>query len=1421
MFWWICLLALHAVARAYTVDVSVHANWTDAPFVVQLVEAGGDTLYHHTVQLIYGEAEDVEIDEIDETDDTAEDTETHLASDSAVYSRVTKGLSETDAALFNLNLVNKVHSPRVQAHYDHYADIEGTLAEKVAKQCAKDSFGQTLDDPLRSWVLYGLEVYCSEQDLFAIRTDSTASGELLPFDRVIGDNADAPLLVLYGDPTTERFAPMLSTLLLFAESGQFRVVWRYVPPESTERALLAGYGAQLTAKNKKNQPLRPQKYANAAALMEKAQHGEILDVAETDLPKVALMLASMVLQEDNSDRVELLSKLLNNLPLYAPYLARTKDQKNLETVHVNAEKNEAKGASGDMVGISINGAMLHRLDTDFPHLLSALERELAIMDEIKKLGFSTAQTKLILSKFALMAAYHENEFRNGESSNRYAVYKDEFLVDDPTSGGVVFFNNLEKDQVYDLYSRDREEIYLTNAGKVRQGQVPPLKENVHDLIFVVNFSNKNQLKVFFAMSKLVLDKGISQQLGLIPLVENEKDKMMADMFYHILQVGEPTEALAFLYKYYESTEDDEEKELFAKVKLPKDRDFPFYNRTLAKYSLNEPSVIINGVIKNLRSLNWQTQMGNQITHDVIHLQQLLKQGVHESQPLKDLLFEHAANERNSRVIPRDPSNVRYKKISKDLIGNSVAFKKRGSGGEYPVTFWLIGDFNSQTIWTQFKILLDFIKTKRSSLKIRVINTSQDNVLLDSLEKIAGDKSLTDSVIDELIETVGDFRIASISKSDPAKISLLERNSIQARQPTLLFNSRFIRLDTLVEIRDLELLDEYEHDQRLGIFKEITDTYPKMFSSKPILFHRKGKLDDSDWFDLLSSAVTNSFYLEDSLVRSDVPRFDFSSLNFENAIDLTGYSKKRVLDVLVVVDPVDPLAQKLVAMAQTLSKLPFVNALILLQPFSKVQTPTKIDKFYASGFADPVPQFAEDGKFVEPKPDVLENIPKGRFIVQVDAPIAWHVVKGSASSVLNLDNLVVDQNIEASFTLSKIVVEGFVRDIFTAKSIPGLTLQAVKDGLTREGYTLQPMGYNQLRLEPGAWTLLLKTDSASEQFYNLLSASENKYDANTVPTSLISLDVFSLYGKLIHPRVVQKGDGNAFTEIKKSSSKAKPDINIFSIASGHTYETLLAMMILSVEEHTNKLVKFWLLEDYLSERFVQQLPLLAKEYGFEYELVSYKWPVWLRQQTELRRTVWGYKILFLDVLFPTDVSKIIFVDADQIARTDLQELVDTDLHGAAYGFAPMCESRTEMEGFRFWKQGYWKKVLGEDLKYHISALFVVDLDNFRENGIGEKLRSHYQKLSSDPGSLANLDQDLPNNMQRQVPIYTLPQEWLWCETWCSGELKKQAKMIDLCNNPTSLEGKLERAKRLIPEWESYNQKLQKLGEGDLGTFHDEL
>lgn len=115
----------------------------------------------------------------------------------------------------------------------------------------------------------------------------------------------------------------------------------------------------------------------------------------------------------------------------------------------------------------------------------------------------------------------------------------------------------------------------------------------------------------------------------------------------------------------------------------------------------------------------------------------------------------------------------------------------------------------------------------------------------------------------------------------------------------------------------------------------------------------------------------------------------------------------------------------------------------------------------------------------------------------------------------------------------------------------------------------------------------------------------------------------------------------------------------------------------------------------------------------------------------------------------------------------------DVKGAPYGYVPFCDSRKEVEGYRFWKQGFWKQTKS-NARYHISSMYVVDLNRFRETAAGDSLRMIYQSQSVDPNSVSNLDQDLPSYASAAssaggvVPILDLPMEWLWCESWCDDE-----------------------------------------------------
>lgn len=1427
------LLNLCGYAAAATLEVSLASNWGSSSFFVQLVEAvsgRNESLYIPVMKAMLlqenGDSGDWNEDEDGFEDSIVEISEPPVVSDKDLYEKAVGHLSLVDEGFVNLNLVNKMHSPRIEAHYVHYKrDIEPEQAAVVAKKCSVDSFGEPLEYPLGAWVKYGDKIYCSESDLYALQT-SKESERVFSFDRVVGH--DGPLLVLYGDPDCTRFAGMYNTLLQFAESEKLRFVWRYIPRDKDETNSLSGYGVSLVAKEKREKNIANGKPVGNILKYLKAQpkDTDLTKIPDNRLHELSLKIASYVLQE-HGDRVSLLEDILHNLPHYAPYLLEAAAPTCYKDVKASAAQNEKRGAGYESVGLYINGAVIHRLETDLPTIVQKLTREVALVEEMVAYGFNEDQAKLIFSKFALLSAYKETEFRSGSSDNRFAVYQDRFVPNDASSGGLVFFNDIEKDESYNLFFNDRREAYIEDAGQLRIGQIPSLRENVHDIIFVLNFSNKNQLKVFFMLSKMILDRALPQQLGVLPIVENEKDALMADLFYHILEVGETKEALALLYKYYESGAGAEE-ELLSSVNIPQEKIglYEQYNRTINKYSLSEASVIINGVIHNMRSTNWQAAMGKQIARDVRFLQLKIRDQLDRGLPLKELLYEGAKTHRNTKVVPLDPANIRYKKVSREMVELAHSFTTvRDTTGvsELSGTFWLIGDFNSKVILEQFVSLLKFMDDTSRPLQVKVLLTRKSD-LLDLLYENSGQVTLNSKKITEIISKIKHTKSTSFEVNKEV-VDLLEKNHIQVHLATMLFNSRYFRLNKVMNQEDLQLLLDYEFRQRLGIFDEITNAYPDSFLWKPTMnFKNDDVLSGLDWFDLVSSTVSSSFFPEDSMLLSDVSRFDFSSLNYENSIDLTGYKPRAPIDILAIIDPLDELSQKLVSLVKSLSDLSFVNVRILILPLSEEDRTYELDKFYADAFISSTPTFDGTGTFVPFGKVIFDSLPsKTQFTSELDIPSRWYAIKGKNTDTVDLTRFKVNKSIQVEYNLTKLVLEGHVKDVLTAKPIPGLTISGTNGQEEVEGYTLQNLGYIQMLLSPGEWQLQLKKGT-SEDYYDLLSASDNKYDANDEGIESASLLVSSLAGSVVNPRLRKKAkyplEGTFSAPLKKTKVTIA-DINVFSIASGHTYEKLMSIMLLSVKKHTKKTVKFWLLENFLSTQFTDQLPLMAKEYGFQYEFVHYKWPLWLRMQQQIQRTVWGFKMLFLDALFPVDLDKVIFVDADQIARTDLSALANLDLEGAPYGFPPMCESREDTEGYRFWKQGYWKEVLQEDLKYHISALYVVDLKRFRQNLVGDRLRTHYQKLSSDPNSLSNLDQDLPNNLQRLVPIFTLPQEWLWCETWCSQELKENAKMIDLCNDPTSSEGKIERARRLIPEWEGYSKELQNLGQGQLGAIHDEL
>ncbi|CAD7948687.1 unnamed protein product [Amoebophrya sp. A25] len=336
------------------------------------------------------------------------------------------------------------------------------------------------------------------------------------------------------------------------------------------------------------------------------------------------------------------------------------------------------------------------------------------------------------------------------------------------------------------------------------------------------------------------------------------------------------------------------------------------------------------------------------------------------------------------------------------------------------------------------------------------------------------------------------------------------------------------------------------------------------------------------------------------------------------------------------------------------------------------------------------------------------------------------------------------------------------------------------------------------------------------------------------------------------------------ELRSLKSQVYPNhnektIHIFSVASGLQYERLLGIMMASARHQTPmdwKLL-FHVLADFLSPVFhATKDDLERKLPNTEIDLLSVPaWPASLYMgqsekigiRNDKQRLIWAYKILFLDILFYGKTERVIFIDADQIVRSSLVPLWRVKTRPLdAWAFTPFCHGNSSVNnqtlGMRFWEAGYWANLMNpgetvtrsvdangnletEQKRYHISALFVVNV-NILTTMYADTIRETYGQMGKDPNSLANLDQDLPNYLygSGQVALFSLPQEYLWCESWCAGgEVKRRAKTIDLCQNPLTKEHKLDMARRIIgPIWGRYDDYMNKinqvepLGVGDINS-----
>ncbi|KAF2213451.1 glycosyltransferase family 24 protein [Cercospora zeae-maydis SCOH1-5] len=1370
-----------------SVNVAVRAAFGAPPFLVELLETAAEENSTAYFPLLDRIADGY-------FDSSTTDEQLYKAFRSLLQSD--GHLGEDDLSSFDYALAIHSAAPRIEAHYQYYnTSVVPTISKEREGYAGCDTW---------VYVPFSGQKYCSP-DLNEKSAESLGqpgdSVKQLPFDRILGDVRSEKPSILYADLLSESFRKFHKTLSQTAKEGKtsYRVRYRAFEGVESRPLTVSGYGVELALKRTdyividdrqdgENAEKDEGKSAAETTLSEE-EVSDLRPLSQSELRKLGVRAASFVM--GNEDPFATLLKLSQDFPKHSTSIAATNISK--EFINEHAKNREVLLPPGYNV-MWINGVQVMPRDVEAYALLEHLRRERKMIKSVQQIGLSGSEAIQLLSHEAITEAQVEQD------APRYD-WRDE------AEGGdlIVWLNDLEKDKRYADWPKSANALLQ----RTFPGQLPPVRKEVHNLVLPVDFADFNDVLLVSEQLRSFVQRQVPIRMGLVPRVRSETSEEQTAIIYYLVHNYGLGTALKYLEQSLEAAGRRYHKpneKVFQAVKTagklrPNKEDISLENvlkdttlsdrvarskKYISRIGSTDPTppVLINGA-PIARTEDWLQVMSQQVSVDLRAVQQAVYTGeLGDDDYLPTLFLSKASFRRNPLVVPEDDKSLNFLNLGdhpelEDLP--SIPADPKTIEREL-VHLTVVADLDSEQGFEQVMEAMLY-RREHDNVEVAILHVSRDG---DSESRVLSDlqKSGADGVLEALMA-----QYDSLHTGDD---DLEARRKIYEK--AVIANGRVVGPvsdNVAIESSDIETLLTYERTRRLlpaALAIEALGLQQK--ASTPLSFARISNLIALS----LISDVPEGIFEAAPTVRTDV----FKKFEFGHTAINIGDLDTATIQIYAAVDPASEAAQKWIPIIKVLSEFNGVHVRLFLNPRERIEE-IPIKRFYRHVLSSK-PSFEADGSLA-PTGAQFRGLPADALLnMGMDLPPAWLVAP--EVTVHDLDNIklsAVKNDIEAVYQLEHILIEGHSRDATIGPPPRGaqLVLGTDADPHFADTIIMANLGYFQFKANPGIYSLAMQK-GRSEEIFHIDSAGASGYD----PQGRLGDGAQKFLGKAakLGSGLLSKSGSASTTPERKHA-----DINIFSVASGHLYERMLNIMMVSVMKHTKHSVKFWFIEQFLSPSFKDFLPVMAETYGFEYEMVTYKWPHWLRGQKEKQREIWGYKILFLDVLFPLDLDKVIFVDADQIVRTDMYELVQHDLQGAPYGFTPMCDSRTEMEGFRFWKQGYWKNFL-KGLPYHISALYVVDLKRFRQMAAGDRLRQNYHQLSADPNSLSNLDQDLPNHMQALLPIHSLPQEWLWCETWCSDESLKDAKTIDLCNNPQTKEPKLERARRQVPEWNEYDEEI---------------
>lgn len=1164
-------------------------------------------------------------------------------------------------------------------------------------------------------------------------------------DVVIGDatNSDGerlPLVIFYGCPDNEdEYEQFSRTLYLEAtENKKLRYVWRStcVPQKSQdENKFPVGItvtGLQ-TIENVLNSGIEldlPDRVAQP-----KAKDLENLVVEELEKLDYKLISAiSVFFSTTGHNFVETFKyakKLCNSLPLIMPQMLKIKE---FDT-YINESNKSLKKNNIDhnMLGLYVNGQYLKITQTYINSLLHVLRTELdfitGIHETLKKAipDVSLQNVKRLMDLFS-MSSIPNLSFLQPVKVDTHRIQG--------FSESVIYFNDIEKDIQYEDFSENVEVFFKES----KYGILPEFKQNWNELVFVIDFdkieADVDAREALGGMLRAIqiVQNGYPQRIGLIPF-SSSGNKRIIRKIYELKSKKNLEDVVDYLQDILELNFGRESN--FKKL--------PDYDHVRKELSINSTSIIINGNIFPFRKNTWNYLVSHVMKKDVTYIKEelgKLNKQTADDVDIRGLLHLKSLSKRNTKFIKDYFIEAAYTRVNESFlkeISNRVIQNINDTGHNIIHTITLIDDFNTENALIRLK---NIVGVKFNGLKFRVIHTGdigssscwnkfyQGKNIVNEVSKIKLNNKCKSS------NGVGKYRLPILTKVLP-DVSFSELSN----GPLLLVNGRvsLMNEEDIPTISDIESLLVHESKRTIDLLYNLEEVFPG-FSEKTI---------EPEFIESLSSFMTKMFYhgansIEGSLpfsTETSVPRMNLRSLFVANNITtFRQHADEKPVDITLIVDPVEERSQKFLTLANQVMDLPFVNINLILYCTQNI-TLVPNNRIYFENMISTT---------------VLKS---GGFEYTLDKP--WYVRTDEhdkiSGHVLEVHNYAADQMVTIG------IVEG-ERDVC-------LMLRDSKGNIIDKTTTMRTYGFAELTIPNLGDSYVVESCDSRYR----VDSYELNAKSDYTPTDRIHWRTNlpnSLFVKV--SKVKEKKEINPDTET----------VNFFTTIANHEEEEQMKETMLKIIATTGERpVTFYIWdESSITESFRDYGRLLNKLLPgreIHVEFVKYEWPPWLRPQRFRQKRLAISKLLFLDLLFPSNVSKVLLIGPN-MDTYNLTSVYDMTLKRAI--------AMPKAQGKGYWSEGHWaEKIQKHSLVFHsVEPFILVDLDVLRSLGGGDYLRIHYQQVSADIKSLEVIDQDLLNDIQIEMPIRTLRKSALKTVEVSTREMKKlKSKLIALENDPIDL------------------------------------